>query len=302
MNIVTGAFGFSGKYITRLLIERGEDVVTFTSKTGKPNPYGDRLKVAPLDFGNRDALTETMRGADALFNSYWIRFPMGAMTFDKAIENSKTLIHAARDAGVKRIVHIGIANPSLESKLPYYRGKAMVEEEIRRSGLGYAILRPTVIFGDEGILINNIAWIIRAFPVLPVLGDGEYKLQPIYVEDLARLAVDAALSNENIVKDACGPEIYTYNELARMLAGKIGAKLSMLHLPPALAYVGSKFVGLMKGDVVLTWDEVIGLMDNLLVSSEPPVGTKKLSEWVEENADKVGKGYFSELKQHYRAG
>ena len=191
-DVVTGAFGYTGKYITRRLLAAGREVRTLTGHPHRPDPFGGRVQIAPLDFRNLVGLVESLRGASVLYNSYWVRFSHGRVTFDDAVANSKILIQAAREAGIRKIVHISIANPSLDSHLPYYAGKAKVEKAIFDSGLPYAILRPIVIFGKADILINNIAWFVRHFPVFAIPGSGEYEIQPIFVEDMADLAVDAA--------------------------------------------------------------------------------------------------------------
>jgi len=256
LNVVTGAFGFTGKYITRRLLAEGKRILTLTGHPHRENPFGDRISVAPFNFDDPDALAASLRGASVLFNSYWIRFPRGPITYELATKNSKTLIRAARDAGVRRIVHISIANPSKDSPFPYYRGKAMVEEAIIASSIPYAILRPTVIFGTEGILINNIAWLLRHFPVFAIPGSGNYRLQPVYVEDVAETAVRAAdadseASTMSTIVDAAGPEVYSYNELVYLLAVAVGSHARVVHLPPRLTLVLSGLVGLALRDVVL---------------------------------------------------
>ena len=99
-------------------------------------------------------------------------------------------------------MHISITNPSLDSPLPYFRGKAILEKEIRASGISHAIVRPTVLFGKEDILINNITYLLRRLPVFAIPGSGDYRLQPIYVEDLAEIAVEAwrELGIDTVVK------------------------------------------------------------------------------------------------------
>jgi NADH dehydrogenase len=106
---------------------------------------------------------------------------------------------------VQRIVHVSITNPSEESPLEYFSGKARLEQALAATAMSYAILRPTVLFGKEDILINNIAWALRRLPVFGVFGDGHYRLQPIYVDDLAQLAVEQGANRENVVIDAIGP-------------------------------------------------------------------------------------------------
>ncbi|HET7151871.1 MAG TPA: NAD(P)H-binding protein, partial [Candidatus Acidoferrum sp.] len=216
--VITGAFSYTGKYATRLLLDRGYKIRTLTYHPERSHPFGDKVHVFPYNFEYSERLTETLRGASTLINTYWVRFPRGAATFEAAVQNTRALIHAAKNAGVRRIVHVSIANPSLESELGYYKGKAQLEQAVLESGLAYTILRPTVIFGLEDILINNIAWFVRHFPVFAIPGDGRYRIRPIFVEDMARLMADAADREENSVIDAVGPETYTFEELVRQIA------------------------------------------------------------------------------------
>ena len=221
------------------------------------------------------------------------------MTFETAIRNSRLLINAAKDAGVRRIVHVSIVNPSLDSALGYYRGKAQVEQAVVASGLEYAIVRPTVIFGAEDILINNIAWFVRRFPAFAIPGDGRYRVRPIYVEDMARLLADAADHPGNKVIDAVGPESFSFEDLVRLIAEKSGRRLRLIHVPMSAAYVATAVTGRLVGDVVLTWQEYEGLMSDLLASHAPAAGPTRLSEWLTENGDRVGRRYASEVQRHY---
>ncbi|GAB4332667.1 MAG: hypothetical protein Kow0099_04450 [Candidatus Abyssubacteria bacterium] len=300
LNIVTGAFGYTGKYITRRLLARGARVRTLTWHPQK-NEFSGQVEAVPFDFTRPDKLRDKLKGADVFFNTYWIRFPRGKKTFEKAVEHTKVLIDAARQAGVGRFVHISITNPSEDSSLPYFRGKAQVEKAIIESGLSYAIIRPAIIFGREDILINNIAWLLRRLPVFGVIGSGEYRLRPIYVEDLAKLCIEAAHKDRNMVMDAVGPETYTFNELVRLLARTVGSRARILYVPPWPGYLSAKLLGLLVKDVLLTRDEIEGLTANLLVTKSPSTGETRLSEWLKENADTVGVRYASELKRHYRS-
>ncbi len=300
VNIVTGAFGYTGKYITRRLLALGKRVKTLIGHPDRPNPFGDRVSVAPFNFDRPAALAESLRGATTLYNTYWVRFNYKGITFDRAVENLKTLFEAARQAGVRRVVHTSIANPSEESPLPYYRGKALVEKALIESGLSYAMIRPTVIFGNEGILINNIAWLLRRFPLFAMPSKGDYQIQPIFVEDMAELTVSAGQKDENVIVDAAGPEVYTFDRLVRLLAKTVRSRAWIIHAPPGLALFLSRLVAYLVGDVVLTQEEVDGLLANLLVSGGPPAGRTRLSEWLAQNTDSVGANYASEVKKHYR--
>ncbi|MEW5952276.1 MAG: NAD(P)H-binding protein [Bacillota bacterium] len=300
LNVVTGAFGYTGKYITRHLLARGKDVLTLTGRPGKPNPFGQRVTAVPYKFDRPGELAKSMQGATTLFNTYWVRFPYAQTNYDQAVKNTLALIRAAEEAGLQRIVHISIANASPASPLPYFKGKGLLEEAIARSSLSYAILRPTVIFGPEDILINNIAWLLRRFPLFAVPGKGDYRLQPVFVEDMADLAVRTAGEAENIAIDAVGPEVFTFNELVRLIREVVRSRAGIVHLNPDLALYMSSLVGLLVNDVVLTRDEVEGLMANLLVSGAEPTGQTRLSSWLKSNKDSLGATYASELSRHYR--
>jgi NADH dehydrogenase len=300
LNIVTGAFSYTGKYITKRLISMGKKVKTLTGHPERRTSFSNQVSIAPFNFDKPNELVNSLKGAEVLYNTYWIRFPYGRITFDKAIENTKILINAAGKAGIQRIVHISITNASEESSLPYFRGKGIVENMIIRSGLPYAIIRPTVIFGIEDILINNIAWLLRKFPIFVVFGSGDYKLQPVFVEDVADIAVNAAYKDDNIIIDAVGPEIYTFNELVKLIADKINRRVKIIHLKPIWTLLFSKLIGYMVNDVILTEDEIKGLMENLLISENIPTGKTEISEWLDKNAHSIGKMYASELNRHYR--
>lgn len=298
---VTGAFGYTGRYIAGLLLDRDHEVITLTGHPDRPNPFAGRVPAYPFNFDRFSALVASLRGVEVLVNTYWVRFEHGEVTFSRAVRNSRRLLEAAREAGVARVVHISITNADPQSRLPYFRGKGLLERDVRGSGLSWAILRPAVVFGPEDILVNNIAWLLRRFPVFAIPGDGEYGLQPIFVEDLARLAADAAEASADLLVEATGPRFHTFNEMVGLLKEAVGSRARLVHVPAALALALSRAVNPLVGDILLTRDEVEGLLDNLLVSAAPPAGRTSLPEWLAANRDVVGRGYASELARHYRA-
>ena len=297
--VITGAFSYTGKYATRILLGRGYRIRTLTYHSERENPFGDKVQVFPYNFDHAERLTEALRGASTLINTYWVRFLRGAATFESAVQNTGTLIAAAKNAGVRRIIHVSIANPSLDSPLGYYKGKAQVEQAVAETGLAYTILRPTVIFGLEDILINNIAWFVRHFPVFGIPGDGCYRIRPIYVEDMALLIANAVEQRENVVLDAVGPETYTFEELVRLIANKLGLRTRIVHAPMTAAYLATRLAGWFVGDVVLTWEEYKGLMAGLLAPEGAPTGQTRLSQWLAANREQIGKRYASEVARHY---
>jgi len=300
--VITGALSYTGKYATRILLSRGYRIRTLTYHPERENPFGDRVQVFPYTFEDPEQLTRTMQGASTLINTYWLRFPRGSSTFEAAVQNTRTLISAAKNAGIQRIVHVSIANPSLESKLAYYRGKAQLEKAVVESNLSYAILRPTVIFGVEDILINNIAWFVRHFPAFAIPGDGRYRIRPIYVEDMARLIADAAEQEGDSVLDAVGPETYTFGELVGQIAAQLRQRTRLVHVPMSVAYIATRLAGWLVGDVVLTWEEYQGLMANLLAPEGASSGDTRLSTWLVAKRESIGRHYASEVARHYFLG
>ncbi len=295
LHVVTGAFGYSGKYIATRLLAEGQRVRTLTNSTQRINPFGGQVEVRPFNFDRPDDLVESLRGAEVLYNTYWVRFNYSFFKHESAVRNTLILFEAARLAGVRRIVHVSITNPSEESPLEYFSGKARLEHALQGSGISHAILRPTVVFGKEDILVNNIAWALRHLPIFGMFGDGSYRLQPIYVDDLAALAVEQGQRKENVTIDAIGPETFTYRDLATVIAEIIGVKRPILSMPPALAYAAGWTLGKFMGDVMITWPEVRGLMAGLLCTNSPAAGTTRLTDWAREHKDTLGVKYASEL-------
>ncbi len=295
IHAVTGALGYSGKYIAKRLLEQGYTVITLTNSVHRENPFGERIKVYPFNFNNSDKLKESLEGVSVLYNTYWVRFNHKLFTYADAVKNTLILFEAAKRAGVERIVHISITKPSTDLNLEYFQGKAVLEKALIESGISYAILRPAVLFGKEDILINNIAWALRRFPVFGVFGDGNYGIQPIHVDDLAKLAVEQATMRENKIINAIGPETFTYRELVGKIGKIIGKKRPIISVPPIIGYLVATLTGWIVGDIFVTWDEIKGLMAGTLAVDTPPIGETKLTSWAARHASTLGKRYTSEL-------
>jgi NADH dehydrogenase len=300
IDLVTGAFSYSGSHIAERLLEAGRGVRTLTFHPDRAHPLRDRVEVHEYRFGDVAALAGSMDGVTSVYNTYWVRFDHGATTFANAIANSRALFLAARRAGAARVVHLSIANPSLESALPYYRGKALVERALTEAGIGYSIVRPTLIFGGRrDVLTNNIAWILRKTPVFPVPGDGRYEVQPVHALDLARICVEQASVTDDAVVDAAGPETMPFVEFVRAIRAAIGSRALVVRVPALAMSAASRALGLVVGDVVLTEDEIRGLTAGLLASGSPPLGRIRFSDWVAEHGQSLGRSYANELRRHF---
>jgi NADH dehydrogenase len=294
---VTGAFGYSGRYIATRLLEQGKNVITLTNSPDRSNPFAGKVRAFPLSFDDPAKLAAALAGVEVLYNTYWVRFNHKLFTHAQAVENTLSLFAAAKRAGVRRIVHVSITNADENSPLEYFAGKGRLERALKESGLSYAILRPTVLFGREDILINNIAWALRHFPFFTIFGSGSYRLQPIHVDDLAELAVVAGSGMEDAVINAIGPETFRYRELVSAVGAAIGRTRPLINVPPVFGYAMGKMVGWMMRDRFITREEIRGLMAETLYVTTPPTGRTALTEWMKKNSATLGLNYASELNR-----
>jgi uncharacterized protein YbjT (DUF2867 family) len=298
LDVVTGAFSYSGGAIARHLLDAGRQVRTLT---GHPERGLDRseIEARPLDFDDPVGLTASLAGATTLYNTYWVRFAHGGVDHALAVENSRTLFQAAKRAGVRKIVHISILHPCASSPYPYFRGKALVERSLAETGLSYACLRPSVLFDDDGVLINNMAWLLRNLPVFCIGGRGSYQVRPTHVDDLARLALEAAAWPDDRIVDAVGPERPTFVELVGQIRAAVGSRSRIVSVPPSILLAMSKALGVAMRDVLLTPDEYRSMAEGLADSDAPATGTVRLSEWLTEHGDTLGRHYANELTLHF---
>jgi NADH dehydrogenase len=299
LDVVTGAFSYTGSAIARHLLDDGRRVRTLTGHPDRPSPIAGRIDVAPYAFDDPEALTRSLEGTSTVYNTYWVRFDRGDVSFDRAIENSKTLFRAAREAGVRRLVHLSVTKPSLDSRFPYFRGKALVEQALAESGLSHAVVRPTIVFGRGDILMNNIAWLLRRFPVFAIPGDGRYRVRPVYAGDVADICVEAAQVSEDLTIDAVGPETMTFEEMVHKIRAATGSRSKIVHVPVSVARIAAGGIGLAVRDVLVTDHELGGLMSELACTDGPTTGETRFSDWVETEGGGLGLHYTSEIGRHF---
>jgi uncharacterized protein YbjT (DUF2867 family) len=281
---VTGASSFTGRFIAQRLIEAGHQVRDLTR----------------ADLAGQERMQAALQRSDTLYNTFWIRFERGPITCAWAIERSRMLFEAARQAGVRRIVHISVINASRDAPTAYFRAKGVVEEALVATGIGHAIVRPTVTFGPGDILVNNLAWTLRHLPAFGIPGDGRYPIQPVHVEDVAEAAVRASSMAESITLDVGGPDIFTFNDFVALVRRAIGSRALVVHMPVTASLAAARLIGLLVRDVVLTRHEVTELQEHLMFSTQPPAGTIGLGEWLQANADGLGRRWANELDRHFR--
>jgi NADH dehydrogenase len=299
LDVVTGAFSYSGAVIARELQAAGRRVRTLTGHADRA-PAGTDIEVRPLSFADPAELARSLRGAHTLHNSYWVRFAHRGVDHDLAVANSRTLFEAAAAAGVERIVHISITHPSLDSPYPYFRGKARVEKLLAESGIPHAIARPAILFGGAGVLINNIAWLLRHVPVFAIGGRGDYRVRGIHVDDLARLCVQLGARDDTLTVDAVGPESLTFRELVTAVRSAVGSHALVVPVPGPVLIAASRVLGLVLRDTLLSSEEYYGMADGLADSDAPAAGDLKLTDWIAEHAAELGRSYANELDRHFR--
>jgi uncharacterized protein YbjT (DUF2867 family) len=253
-DVVTGAFSYTGSYIAERLVQEGRVVRTLTRRP-RPEEGSSRIEDVPYRWES-NALVRALEGAGTLYNTYWIRLARGQTSFEEAVRNSRLLFDSAKRAGVQRIVHVSITKADQAPYLSYFAGKAEVEASLKESGVSYAVVRPTVVYGREDVLINNIAWLLRRIPIFVIAGSGEYRVRPVHVDDVARICVEAARSTEDLTIDAVGPETMTFEEMVRRIRSAVGSKSIIVHSPRWILLTIARFLGIVLRDELMSAGEL----------------------------------------------
>lgn len=293
---VTGAFSFTGRAIAEELLLRGETVRTLSRADAPEDPLRRLIEVAPLVF-DPASLRAGLEGAETLYNTYWVRFERHGVTFADAVANTILLFEAAADAGVRHVVHISVANADRADDLPYFAGKHRIEEWLATSGMEHTIVRPTLVFGPRDILINNLAWMLRRTPLFLLPGAGDYRVQPVSVRDVARIAIETPAGTI----DAAGPETMSFAALVTAIRDAIHGRARVAKGSRSVGLVINSVLGRLIGDVIVTADELEGLSRSLLVSDSEARGAERITDWLREEAANLGRSYTSELRRNYSA-
>ena len=296
---VTGAFSYSGAAIARELLAAGHRVRTLTGHPERA-PAGSGIEVRPLDFADPGGLLRSLRGIATLYNTYWVRFAHGRVSHQVAVANSQVLFDAALRAGVRRIVHISITHADPASPYPYFKGKAEVEQYLIGTGVSCAILRPAILFGGNGVLVNNMAWLLRRLPVFAVGGGGGYRIRGIHVDDLARLCVEMGGRSDTVLLDAVGPQSLAFRDMVAAIRAAVGSKAAILPVPGWLVPALSAGLGVVVHDVLLTREEYQAMAAGLADSDAPSTGQVVFTDWVAEHGPALGRVYANELDLHFR--
>lgn len=303
IDMVTGAFGNTGSVIAELLAEQGRRVRTLTNH---PDRSTDRaasdaaslIDIEPYCFDDPDRLAASFDGVETFYNTYWMRTGEHG-NYDALVQRSTALLAAAERAGVERIVHLSVANPSLESRYPYFRAKATVEEAMRGSSMPVAIVRPALMFGGRTALLNNLAWVLRHAPIFGVAGDGQYRVRGVHVDDVARICIEAGARRGVETIDAVGPERLRYLDFVTVVRDLVKSRARIVRMPAWMVLAGSQLLGIVMRDELLTRSELYSTMEGIADTDGPATGRVVLTDWLREHAVELGHNYLNE-RQHRR--
>ena len=285
MILVTGAAGFVGRHVTRMLVGRGERVRALVRDAAGAARLDDvDCELAHGDVSDPVSLREALTGADAVVHLVAIITGRPA-DFERVMtRGTANLLTAAQEAGVGRVVYMSALGTSEQTKdsVPYYRAKWACEQAVTASGISHAILRPSFVFGPDGGALPRFLRIARLAPVTPVMGSGRQRIQPIWVDDLAG-AVAATLIGPPAggVIELGGPDVVDWNELWSLLKSAQGARRPALHFPTWLMRPQALVLERLPG-APLTRDQLtmLSLGDNVVTDGGRSQATLGLDELV----------------------
>jgi uncharacterized protein YbjT (DUF2867 family) len=271
---VLGGSGFIGRYVVRRLAAQGEIVVVGCRHAEEAKflqPMGNvgQIAVVNLSIGDEALLPAFLAGSDAVVNCVGILYERGAQTFDLVHHTGPArLARLAREAGIERFVHISALGADPRSRSAYARSKAAGEQAVRDAFPTASILRPSVVFGAEDQFFNRLAAMALISPVLPLIGGGHTRLQPVYVGDVAdavvRCLTDPAAAGRTY--ELGGPKVYTFRELVELLLAEIRRRRLLVDLPFAVAELQARLLSLLPTPP-LTPDQVELLRHDNIVST-----------------------------------
>lgn len=237
---LTGATGFVGGHLAARLAAEGHRIRCLVRRLDhRRAAYLKDLdaELAAGDILNPDALREAIEGCGAVIHLVGIITEPPGFTFKQVhVKGTVNVLDAAAAAGVRRYVHMSALGAGSDASTTYFQTKWQAEEAVRASGLDYTIFRPSIIYGPGGEFINMLLRQIRLMPLVPVIGDGNYRMQPVSVHDVAfcfsRALADGGTIGEEY--ELGGPESLTYNELVHTICRAAGKRRALIHLPLAL--------------------------------------------------------------------
>lgn len=241
---LTGATGYVGGAVLQRLLRREHQVRALTrnpDRAGRLRDYG-AVELVPGDLGDAAALRTLVSGTDAVVHLVGIIAPKGSQTFERVhVEGTAALAAAAQAAGVRRFAHMSALGARADAAAtPYHRTKAAGEDAVRRTIPGHVILRPSLIAGPGSVPLRMMIDMVRMAPVVPVIGDGRYRMQPVWLEDVAEaFAVAIERGDLSGTYDIAGPEPLTWHEMLDRIEGALAVRRRRVGVPLGVVRLGA---------------------------------------------------------------
>ena len=258
--MVTGATGFLGRRVVRELLERHHRVRCLVHVPGRERIFDHRD--VEVHYGNvldNDPLSQAMYDVESVVHLVAIIREGRRATFDLVNrQGAANVVAAAKAAGVREFQHVSAIGAANDSAYPYLYSKWQAEQEVANSGLLHTILRPSVMFGEGDEFLTSLAALVRLGPVMPVIGAGRNRMQPVSVDDVAR-CVAAAVGNQDLRGKTLhlgGPERLSYNELVDEVSRAMGKRRLKLHIPTWPAYAAAAVMGRLMPRAPITTGQI----------------------------------------------
>jgi uncharacterized protein YbjT (DUF2867 family) len=282
MILVTGGSGFVGGHVVHELRGRGLAVrclVRDPRKGAKLAAWGCELSQG--DMTDPASLRRAVDGADTVVHLAAIRQGREEQFRRIMVDGTRDLLAVAKDAGVRRFVHMSALGTSEATKdlVPYYRAKWAMEQEVKGSGLDHVIFRPSFIFGRDGGILPTFKKLAKLAPFTPITGPGTQRIQPIWADDAATDFGEGVTRDDVTGRtfELGGPDVVSWNEFWSRLKAVRGMKRPSIHVPVPLMRLNALVTERLPGNIPLTRDllKMLESGDNV-VSNEEAVRTFEL--------------------------
>jgi NADH dehydrogenase len=235
---VAGASGFIGRNLIKALADSGHEVAALYNSRSPSQPFPDAISWLKANIHSVNELTAAFENVQVVYHLVGIIAETRQLTFEKTVVGgTANIIEAARRNSVGKIIYLSALGTSPDAPTKYFQAKWNAEEAVRKSGMEYVILRPSVIFGPEDKFINTLARLIKFSPIVPIIGNGRQMLQPIFVRDLTSIMISALENSRAAYKtiEFGGPEKLEFRRLVEIIKNVLNKERVNFYIPNWLA-------------------------------------------------------------------
>lgn len=238
MILLTGATGFVGSHILKRLIDQHIKVRCIVRSISNARILDSKgIDVHKGDVTDMASLNGSCKGVDTVIHLVGIIREGKGITFEKVhYQGTANILEESKKSGVRKFIHMSALGTRVDAVSRYHKTKWQAEEVVKNSGIDYTIFRPSIICGPEDEFVNMFAKMMRRSPVIPVIGSGNHKMQPIYVEDVVSSFLKTVDNDKTIGKiyELGGPDALTFNDILKTIADVIGRNIMLLHIPTGI--------------------------------------------------------------------